>query len=315
MDLITWVRKEIADRLWNDFKKSQHGALIIEQKLRERGETVVVDHLAILDIPGPYSGMRILSEVFELLGFVKRGTDYLHEKQNEYTWFAEPGIEKKDFSEALPQIVVSDFRIQDLSFPIRSIIAKYAEQGTPPPLATIKSLVNRCNQGDEVGAHLLVETVLQFLKTRSYPLPTKKDFDVVRHENELLAWTLIFAKQVNHFAIAGHALKTLASITELNDFVVSQCNLNLNYQGGSSVKGGPEKGMAQSAIVAEKTVITLEDGPVILPSMYIEFAWRFPQIKSVNRPALWGDYFTGFITESASKVIESVYSKASGPLS
>jgi hypothetical protein len=311
MDLLNWVRKEITLRLWNNFKNENPSVLAIEQKLAERGEKVVADHLAIIDIPGQNSGVNTLSEIFELIGFLKRGSHYLPEKQNNFSWFAEPGIEKKDFHEALPQIIVSDFRLDDLSVPTRSLVNKYAEQASPAPIALIKSLLNRCNLNDEAAAHELIEVIIGYLNERSFPLPTKKDFDLLRHENELLAWTMIFSKKVNHFAIAGHALKTLGSITELNDFIVSHCNLNLNYQGGSSIKGGLEKGIAQSAIVAERTVIALSDGPVILPAMYLEFAWRFPQIKSVNRPLLWSDYFTGFVTQSASQVIESVYSNSS----
>jgi hypothetical protein len=307
MDLLSWVRKELIERLLKDFKSGSQAYQKIEKKLIERGEKVMIDHIALLDIPGANSGISVLTQILELIGFVKRGSDRLPEKQNNYAWFAEPGIEKKDFNEALPQIVISDFSIQDLTFPVRSLVAKYAEVAQAAPIASIRALVNRCSLGDEVGGRLLVNTIFEFLKNRTYPMPTKKDFEVIRHENELLAWTMIFSKQVNHVAIAGHAFKTLASIVELNDFAVSQCDLNLNNQGGSSVKGGVEKGIAQSATLPERTVIALEDGPVILPATYIEFAWRYPQIKSINRPLLWGDYFTGFVTENASQVIQSMY--------
>jgi len=198
-------------------------------------------------------------------------------------------------------VVVADFRLEALPFEVKKIIEKYASQAASLPLIE--------NPQESLSTHTakqLEQTILTYLKGRDWPLPTLNEFHTVHEFNELLAWVLIHGRKPNHFTLSIHLLDQFTDLADFNQFIEGELKLPLNHEGGT-IKGGREAGIAQSSTIGNLETIQLADGSIHLPSGFIEFVWRYPSEEKNEQPALWSDYFTGFVAQHADNVIESLY--------
>ncbi|WP_342220480.1 2-oxoadipate dioxygenase/decarboxylase family protein [Rickettsiella endosymbiont of Miltochrista miniata] len=268
-------------------------------------QELFLDHFAIIDLPGPYTGMDTLSCLFSYLGYKIRGQDYLAEKQNNFRWLSEDITPETLAVDASPQIVVADFRREELAPQVRKIIDHYA--GLAPALDSdqLKYLHQRTLQQDEQAARELSRCILNYLQSRDWPLPTVQEYEIVKNQNELLAWVLVMGRQVNHFAWGIHLAKSFSELKIFNQFL-SSLNISLNQKGGL-IKGNIHKGIEQSSTQPAIKSIKLADGVITLSDRFIEFVWRYPKKAGAN--SRWHDYFTGFVADNADRVVESLYLK------
>lgn len=309
MQLLKQVRQKLIGLLWENYKQSiQQAALISDYLTKERHCNIVLDHLAIIDLPGPNTGISHLCQIFSALGFMVQGRDYLPEKQNEFLWMAEMDAIAKPAAQVLPQVVLADFCLAELPTAIRKIIYKYANQAKPSPITAIQKLCGRIFLADAEAVNPLMKLLTTYFLDRAWPLPALKEFAAVHEFNELLAWTLVFGRIPNHFTIAVHLLKNQFShLAAFNESISHHLKLPLNYQGGI-IKGSSRLGIEQSSTLGLPIQVPLANGTITLPSRFVEFVWRYP-LKT--KPSHWDDYYTGFIPQNANHVIESLYNKTS----
>lgn len=202
----------------------------------------------------------------------------------------------------LAQVVVADFRLAELPADVRAIIEKYSNLAGPCPASTIEQLIARADTDSLQQAHAML---LSYLTERDWPLPTTREFHTVHAFNELLAWVLVFGRRTNHFTVSVHLLDHFADLNHFNQFITEEVGLALNNDGGI-IKGGKMVGIAQSSTEGVAQTVVLADGEITLPTGFVEFVWRYPREESLQKPALWQDFFTGFIAQNANHVIESL---------
>lgn len=300
--MLKHIRQQVIHDLWMRYRANSVQMLAIEAALKQKGiADFVLDHFAIIDLPGPNTGIKQLSQLFAVLGYTMQGQDYLPDKQNDFLWMAEPDIHLTA-NKVLAQVVVADFRLAELPDNIRAIIEKYASLAQPCPVSTIAQLIARGDKHSLTQAHALV---LAYLTERDWPLPTTNEFYTVHEFNELLAWVLVFGRRTNHFTLSVHLLDHFTDLHHFNQFITEEVGLPLNTEGGS-IKGSKTAGIAQSSTAGIAQTISLADGEITMPTGFVEFVWRHPRDARMQQPVLWQDYFTGFIAQHADHVIESL---------
>ncbi|MBV9575709.1 MAG: DUF1338 family protein, partial [Gammaproteobacteria bacterium] len=209
--MLKHVRQMMVDQLWQQYRKTSAQIKTIEQALLEKKiDRFFLDHFAIIDLPGPQSGLSILSEIFSTLGFIEQGRDYLADKQNDFLWLAEADSTLHAATDVLPQVVVADFRLDELPVEIKKIIEKYAKKTQPSPLNIIKKLSKQVLKQDDAAATQLCFILKNYFTGRDWPLPLTKEFYAVQEFNELLAWVLVFGRKPNHFTLSIHLLNYFA---------------------------------------------------------------------------------------------------------
>lgn len=300
--MINFVRKKTIERLWQIYKNQTQQMLCIEKNLANMGiSSSPLDHFAIIDLPGPNTGIPILQELFSLLGYQIQGKDYLACKQNDFAWLTEADSFLKKPHEVLPQIVVADFRLDEMPVEIRKIISKYSAQSKAPPTSNIKKLLS-----DEKNVPTVLQILTDYLRGRDWGKPSVYEFKAVQEFNELLAWVLVYGRKPNHFTLSIHLIEQFQSLQSFNDFILNKCQLSLNQEGGE-IKGQESSGILQSSTNGEMISVELADGFVQIPHGFVEFVWRFPKLSTL-KPKKWEDYFTGFVAKHADHVIESLTS-------
>ncbi len=308
VDFLPFARKQLLDRLWKRFRGQLESATYLEEDFREIAEPFVLDHFAIVDLPSRHSGREVLQRIFANLDFVTRGKGYLANKVNDFIWMAESDADEKLSGSALPQVVLGDFRLAELSARSREIIEKLTRSVAPAPLAEIERLAQLARGGDHGAANRVVDVIYSYLTRRDHLLPSREEFETIRQENELLAWVLIFGKEINHFGITASATRQFSDLAAINEYVESMLGLEISVRGGKSIRGLKEQGIQQSATTSPEVVIELEGGRVQLPAPFMELVWRY-SLTPGTIPELWSQYFTGFVAENADTIVESLYRK------
>lgn len=298
-------RKTLIYSLWEGYLNEIHHAKAIVDFLSREHKNIIIDHFALIDLPGKNSGIPILSQIFSSLGFIIRGSDYLPEKQNEFLWMVEEGAEEKYAHEVLPQVVLADFRLQELPVSIRKIIEKYADQINTSPLFAIKDYCSKFQKNDYKENKKFLSFLVEYFNNRIWGVPTLTEFRTVQEANELLAWVLLFGRKPNHFTISVHLLEKYLNLQDFHHKLPDTLKYTLNDQ-GTLFKGRPEDGIMQSSSLGEFKKMPLADTYIKVRDSFIEFVWRYPK-KQCSKPRLWRDYYTGFIANNANKVVESLY--------
>lgn len=306
--MLQQLRHTIIKNIWEQYRQHSTEVQQIENALKKKGINLFpLDHFAIIDLPSSNTGIPQLLELFTLLGFSLRGQDYLADKQNDFAWLAESDYAGKAAHEVLPQVVVADFRLEELPVDVRGIIEKYGQQSPGFCLDRIKELINQAKNHDIQAAHLLNELILNYLSGRDWPLPTVDEFYTVQSFNELLAWVLVFGRKPNHFTLSVHLLNHFPDLEHFHQFIEQEVGLKLNQDGGI-IKGSKVTGIAQGSTMGVARKIKLADGEIELPTDFIEFVWRYPLHTDHPSSSLrWDEYFTNFIAQHADHVIESLY--------
>lgn len=304
--MLKQLRQNIVQNLWQTYCQDSHDIQLINAAFAQKGiSRYTLDHFAIIDLPGPHSGIHQLSQIFSAIGYAEQGKDYLADKQNDFLWMTETNCATQPAADVLPQVVVADFRLDELPVEINKIIYKYSSQAQPSPLHDIQLLSQRAASGDSEALAQCTNKMQAYLAGRDWALPTQKEFYTVREFNELLAWVLVFGRRPNHFTLSIHLLDQFNDLPHFHQFIENEAKLSLNQEGGI-IKGGEKVGIAQGSTAGISQIISLADGDISIPTGFVEFVWRYP-LASAQHPKLWNEYFTGFIAQHADGVIESLY--------
>jgi hypothetical protein len=305
--MLKQVRQKIVEKLLNRYRETSAQLISIESILIKKGiSPVYFDHFAMIDLPGPHTGIPVLTQLFTLLGFTLEGKGYLPEKQNDFAWLAEIDKNNQLIHHVLPQAVVADFRLAEMPIGISNIISKYSNQASALPLENIQKIIHQLQISQDASlATQLTDIVCDYLSGRDWPLPTKKEFLQVWEFNQLLAWVLVFGRKPNHFTLSIHLLSDFADLEKFHEFVQANLSLPLNTAGGI-IKGGKTAGLAQSSTAGMLENILLADGEIALPTAFVEFIWRYAKEPANQAPTRWEDFHTGFMTQHATHVIKSL---------
>ena len=306
MDHLKPVRNALIKKLWEKYRLSVDHAALVDHHLKTiTGRTIILDHFALIDLPSAHTGIPTLSAIFSEIGFTQCGADYLPDKQNDFIWMASIDAPGQPAELALPQVVLADFRLEELPPPIKKIILQYTAYIKPSPINEIKKQIRQLSDGDCNAIEAVVDLIYGYIMKKDWPLPTIKEFRTVQEYNELLAWVLVFGSIPNHFAASMHfSHPHFQQLDDLNAFLRDKLNITLNTIDGE-IKGSREMGIRQSSTLAPSQKIALSDGEIMIPSQFMEFVWRFSMNE--KNPVYWDDYYTGFIAKNANRVVESLY--------
>ncbi len=307
--MLKQLRQHLIQQLWQQHRATSSQIQLIEQALAKKQiHTLLLDHFAIIDLPGFHTGITTLQEIFTTLGYQEKGRDYLADKQNDFLWMAEEDSAHQLAKEALPQVVVADFRLDELPFEIKKIIECYASKASASPVSYMKKLIERIDSGNEEAQALLSQAFLLYFGGRDWPLPTIHEFHTVREFNELLSWVLVFGRKPNHFTLSIHLLDYFHNLADFHRFIEEETCLKLNQQ-GRTIKGDETVGIEQGSTIGSLQCVRLADGDVMIATDFVEFIWRYARNTSQEKALQWHDFFTGFIAQHADRVIESLYQK------
>ncbi len=255
------------DKSWEDYIKITPSAKKINDLLREEGEDIVNDHIALRT----FSDDRVCLKVFEDY-FCKQG----YEKKGDYS-FPEKNLRANHFEHkktpSLPKIFVSELDLKAFSSPFQEVVEKVLNY--VPLKASFEDLYR---------------LTLPWKDELIY-----EDYQLLRKDSEYGAWLLAMGFRANHFTVYINTLKKFTSIRKMNDFLKTN-GFSLNESGGE-VKGSSEDFLEQSSIMADTQVVPFKEGEFEVSTCYYEFAQRY------RMPS--GEVFQGFIANSASKIFES----------
>jgi hypothetical protein len=259
---------DLFDHLWRDYAAITPSAPRIHALLRERGETIVNDHVALRTFDLPPIDLRALAAPFEARGWRATGEYRFREKKLLARSYSHPEPRR-------PRVFISQLETAAFSPRLQEVARELA------------AAVARSGRS---GDALLREQP-------SWPAVPQDTYRELLAESEYAGWLAAFGIRANHFTVSINALRGFDSVAGLNAWLRAQ-GFTLNAAGGE-VKGSPAVLLEQSSTLADRIEHTFAGGDrAVVPSCYYEFALRYPD------PAT-GALFDLFVEQSADRIFES----------
>ncbi|HWM88248.1 MAG TPA: DUF1338 domain-containing protein [Kofleriaceae bacterium] len=234
---------DLLDDLWRDYTALTPTAARIHQLLRDRGETVRHDHLALRTFDLPGVEIEALDRVFTAEGYeAAQSYEFADEKLVAYHY------EHPD--ERRPRLLISALLVEELS---------------PAAQELIRALVAQIEPGASAHARFAISG-------RPWPL-AGADHALLAGESPYAAWVAAFGFRAHHFAVDASGLRSFAGLPELHRFLIEN---GVRLEGGGEITGSPDM-LEQSSTVPDEVEIELADGPMRLPSCACELARRHPR--------------------------------------
>jgi hypothetical protein len=257
--------------LWNAYTDITPQAGRIHQRLAERGESVVNDHIALRTFDLAPVGLARVAEPFVAMGYEQTGSYRFADKKLRAHSYSHP-------SGAWPRVFVSELLTAEFSPRLQQAARDLVAQ--VDPAADPRSLVVAAPTWEPVPSSL---------------------YEALLAESEYAGWLAAFGIRANHFTLSVNALTTFADLAELNLWLEDE-GFALNDAGGV-VKGGPHVLLSQSATWADRIPWRFAGGQTLtIPSCYYEFAMRYVDSQT-------GRLFDGFVEGSADKIFESTHAR------
>jgi len=259
--------EQLFEHLWQQYIEINPQANKIQKLLKQRGENVINDHIALRTFNTEKLGLINIADTFLSKGYkVIKEYDFAKKKLNAIHLEHAQDIN-------LPKVFISELRTEEFSDNLQEIIAG------------IDAQVDKINVMQE----------LFVASGRTWNLTFEQYIQLLR-ESEYAAWTAAFGYRANHFTVSINHLSTFFNIQELNEFIRQQ-GFTLNETGGL-IKGTPEQFLEQSSTMAAPVNLEFDHSMHVIPGCFYEFAKRYPMPKS-------GRLYQGFIAASADKIFES----------
>lgn len=259
--------KEIFEKLWKDYSALNPSVKMIHDLFAREGNEVINDHIAIRTFDDPRISIDVLSEVFIKNGYKEAGSYTFPAKKLYAKHFELKGDDKA------PRVFISQLILSNFS---------------PFLQTTIKNIIDNMSAGTLESSELVFDS-------KAFGIPDYEVYEKLRKESEYAAWVYAFGFRANHFTVSVNHLKSIKNIEKVND-LLKENGFSLNSAGGE-IKGSAKELLKQSSTLADRISHNFKQGSYQIPSCYYEFAERFKDDK--------GDYFSGFIAESADKIFES----------
>lgn len=257
--------EDLFQALWTDYAEVAPLAPKVVSFLRERGETIVNDHIALRTFAHSKVDIEVLDRAFVSEGYEAIDSYEFPEKKLTACHYEHPVAN-------MPKVFISALLIDECSTELQEIVSNLIAQVPNGTQADWRFPVS--------GRPWSVDhaTYLRLLE-----------------ESQYAAWLAAFGFRANHFTVAVHKLKSVDSLEALNELLMAE-GFSLN-EGGGLIKGSPAQGLEQSSTMADKVEVEFSDGKFMVPSCYYEFAYRH---KMEN-----GELFQGFIAGSATHLFDS----------
>ena len=256
---------DLLDKMWIDYVAINPLAKKISDLLTSQGETIQNDHIALRTFNHPRVNVDVLAKPFLEAGY-QYGGDYHFTEKKLYA----KHFQHKD--ENLPKIFISELKLEEFSDSLNK---------------TVNSLIDQVPQG--------MENQYDFVSIGRPWKVTTKIYQELLKESDYAAWVAAFGYRPNHFTVFINNLRNFSDIKVLNEYLKDQ-GFKLNSSGGE-VKGSEAVCLEQSSTLANNIEVKFEDGNLIIPACYYEFAKRYP-LKD-------GKVYQGFVAASADKIFES----------
>ena len=257
--------EDLFENMWTQYSQTHPVARKVHSLLHERGENIVNDHIAFRTFNISPIGLDTFIKIFTSHGYAIKG-EYRFPEKKLYARHLETPKNK------YPKIFISELEVENFSQDFQSIAHRLASAVDPAETKTPDFVWS--------GQH--------------WNLPFA-DYQTLEKESSYAAWLSAFGFCPNHFTVSANDLTSFTSLAELNQFLKNN-GFKMNDRGGE-IKGSQEKGLEQSAVMAEKIFWEFSDGNHKIPGCYYEFAKRYKDSQ--------GNLYHGFITESADKIYES----------
>jgi hypothetical protein len=255
----------LLDKMWKDYVAINPLAQKIHDLLTARGDKLLNDHIALRTFNHPRVGVDVLAAPFVAAGYWYGGDYHFKEKK----------LYAKHYQHddpTLPKIFISELKLEECSPVLNSAVEKMIAQ-IP---AGMETEYDFCSMGRPWDAKLgLYRELLA--------------------ESDYAAWVAAFGYRPNHFTVFVNALKSFPDLQALNAFLKSQ-GIKLNESGGE-IKGTPAQYLEQSSTLANNIEVAFNDGNLVIPACYYEFARRHAMPD--------GKLYQGFVAASADKIFES----------
>lgn len=253
------------NQMWIDYCKMTPQAKIIYDTLKQNGENIVNDHIALRTFNHPRLGIKSLAQHFIKYGYVEV-SDYFFKEKKLYAKHYE------NVNPEMPKIFISELEL---------------EKTSPFIQETLSALTN------QISNELILNE--NFVYCGKPWIANYQTYQKLAAESEYASWVYAYGFRPNHFTVSINHLKTFTQIENLNLFLKER-GFKLNPYGGE-VKGTPEELLEQSSTMAESHTVQFADGVYAIPACYYEFAKRYPLTN--------GKLYQGFIAKSADKIFES----------
>jgi len=262
---------------------------MVAQGIVSSQQEIVNDHIAFRTLGVPNLGIQSFEKIFLHHEYTKRDYYYFEGKKLNAYWYAPP-------SEAYPRIFMSELVVDQLSPKLQEIIHQYTNAITTDPVDALD-----LDSGQQIG---------EFFHQALWPLPTKRDYEVLLQESEYAAWVIHNRYYLNHYTISVHALKEGYNTLSQFDNFVESLGIKLNTSGGK-IKISEDQLLLQSSTVAEMQEATFAGGDTMsIAGSYVEFAERLVLPEFAHLPAneIKAEHRRdGFETTNADKIFESTY--------
>ena len=251
--------------LWQQFIAVTPQANTIQQRLSERGEQVINDHVAFRTFADSAIGMAQLVPQLEAMGYRHfQDYDFSAKKLTAASYLhPDPGA---------PKIFLSELHTDQLS--------KNAQAILQPILDAISAIP---------------VTPQTLFAGRLWDPISYTDYMALADESEYAGWLAAWGMRANHFTVDVNRLTGFQTLQQLNQFV-TESGFPLNQSGGE-IKGTPDDLLEQSSTLADIADVEFADGHRAIPSCFYEFALRHPDAT--------GQLYQGFVAANANKIFES----------
>ena len=256
---------QLFESMWIDYCRLSPAAKSIHSLLEARGETVVNDHIALRTFRHPKIGLAQVAKPFEKLGYVARGEYFFEQKKLYARHWEHPDSDK-------PKIFISELELEKMPARAQEIARSLADQVDASAAASPEF----------------------FFSGRPWKLP-RSVYEELAPISEYASWVGAYGFRPNHFTVLVNRLKSFRDLESLNEFLEANGH-KLNASGGK-IKGTPAELLEQSSTLAQSARVEFSDGEMTAPSVYYEFARRYPLPS--------GELYQGFIAKSADKIFES----------
>lgn len=251
--------------LWDDYTERLCPSAGNVHRLLQEDEPLINDHIALRTFNLAPVNLSVLATPFLELGYQEAG-DYLFESKK----LVAKHFEHPDPRQ--PKVFISELKVEECSAQLQTLV---------------KKLVAEVDASQLKGFDFLYAGRLWSLE--------HKDYQLLAEESEYASWVAAHGYGANHFTVSVNQLDQFEEVQQVNDHL-SAAGFVINQSGGE-VKGSPDVLLEQSATMADKVKVDLDDGVYQIPGGFYEFAKRYPMAN--------GELYSGFVAASADKIFES----------
>jgi hypothetical protein len=235
---------DLLETLWVDYAAVTPQAVRIHQLLRERGETVRTDHIALRTFDLPGVEIESLDRAFAAEGYeAAQSYSFPDQKLIAYHYEHRAG-------RARPLLFVSALLVDELSDRAQEIV---------------RGLVAQVEPG--AAAHPLFA-----VSGRLWQL-SSADYQELHRESEHGAWVAAFGFRASRLGVDAGGLRGFDRLADVNRFLVEN-GVRLDRDG--AIMGGAAELIEVSSTVADEVDVALTDGSVRVPGGTCQLVRRHP---------------------------------------